>query len=68
VVVNSERKPVEGAFVFVDGVKTDVVTDSKGIYTIKVLPTAKTLTSLSLSGDVKEMNINGNTVINFILD
>jgi hypothetical protein len=68
VVVNSERKPVEGVFVFVDGVKTDVVTDSKGIYTIKVLPTAKTLTSLSLSGDVKEMNINGNTVINFILD
>jgi TonB-dependent SusC/RagA subfamily outer membrane receptor len=68
VVVDYERKPVEGAFIFVDKVKTDIVTDSKGIYTIKVLPIAKSLTVLSLYGDIKEMEINGNTVINFILD
>jgi TonB-dependent SusC/RagA subfamily outer membrane receptor len=68
VVVDSERKPVEGAFIFIDEVKTDIVTDSKGMYTIKVLPIAKSLTILSLYGDVKEMEIDGNTVINLILD
>ena len=68
-VVDVNRMPVEGAIILVDGVKTDVVTNSKGAYSIKVLPTAKTLTILSLdNNDTKAIDINGNSVVNFILD
>ncbi|MCJ7449486.1 MAG: carboxypeptidase-like regulatory domain-containing protein [Bacteroidales bacterium] len=69
VVVDANRRPVEGAIILVDEVKTDVVTNSKGVYNIKVPPTAKTLTILSLyNNDMKVIEINGNTVVNFILD
>ena len=61
--------PIAGAMILVDGVQTDVVTNSKGEYTIKVPPTAKTLTVLSLfTNEMKAMDINGNTVVNFIFD
>ena len=68
VVVDANRKPVEGALIMVDGVKSDEVTDSKGAYSIKVLPAAKTLTVLSLyTNEMKAIDINGNSVVNFIL-
>lgn len=68
VVVDANRKPVEGALIMVDGVKSDEVTDSKGAYSIKVLPSAKTLTVLSLyTNEMKAIDINGNSVVNFIL-
>lgn len=68
-VVDANRRPVEGAIILVDGVKTDVITNSKGVYSIKLLPTAKTLTILSLyNNDMKVIDINGNSVVNFILD
>jgi hypothetical protein len=54
VVVDANRRPVEGAIILVDEVKTDVVTNSQGVYNIKVPPTAKTLTILSLyNNDIK---------------
>lgn len=67
-VVDATSRPVEGALIMVDGVKSDEVTDSKGAYSVKVLPTAKTLTVLSLyTNEMKAVDINGNSVINFIL-
>jgi TonB-dependent SusC/RagA subfamily outer membrane receptor len=67
-VVDASSRPVEGALIMVDGVKTDEVTDAKGEYSIKVQPTAKTLTVLSLyTNEMKAIDINGNTVINFML-
>jgi TonB-dependent SusC/RagA subfamily outer membrane receptor len=67
-VVDANSRPVEGALIMVDGVKSDEVTDSKGAYSIKVLPTAKTLTVLSLyTNEMKAIDINGISVINFIL-
>jgi len=69
VVVDANRRPVEGAIILVDEVKTDVVTNSQGIYKIKVLPTAKTITVLSLfNNSIKVTDINGNTEVNVILD
>lgn len=68
-VVDANSVPIAGALILVDGVQTDVVTNSKGEYTIKVLPAAKTLTILSLfNNDMKAMDINGSTVVNFNLD
>ena len=67
-VVDANSRPVEGALIMVDGVKSDEVTDSKGAYSIKVLPTAKTLTVLSLyTNEMKAIDINGISVVNFIL-
>jgi TonB-dependent SusC/RagA subfamily outer membrane receptor len=67
-VVDAGSRPVVGALIMVDGVKSDVVTDSKGAYSIKVLPTAKTLTVLSLyTNEMKAIDINGNSEINFML-
>ena len=68
-VLDANKNPVSGAMLLVDGVQTDVVTDSKGEYSIKVSPAAKSLTVLSLfTNEMKAMDINGNTVVNFIFD
>jgi TonB-dependent SusC/RagA subfamily outer membrane receptor len=69
VVVDANRKPVAGALILVDGVQTDVVTGSGGEYSIKVLPSVKTITALSLfSNAVKAVDIDGKTVVNIIFD
>jgi len=68
VVVDANNNPVEGVVIFVDDVKTDEVTNSKGEYSIKVSPDAKKLTVLTSYNDIKEIEINGNRVINFKLD
>jgi TonB-dependent SusC/RagA subfamily outer membrane receptor len=68
-VVDVNSKPVVGAIIMVDEVQTDAVTNSVGEYSIKVLPTAKTITVLSLFNNaVKATDINGKTVVNVILD
>lgn len=65
-VVDANSKPVEGAIILVDGVQTDVITNSKGVYSVKVLPTAKTLTVLLLyTNEMKAIDINGNSEVNF---
>jgi len=67
-VVDASSRPVVGALIMVDGVKSDEVTDSEGAYSIKVPPTAKSLTVLSLfTNEMKTIDINGNTVVNFML-
>lgn len=68
-VIDANKIPVVGAIILVDGVQSDVVTNAKGEYNIKVLPTAKSLTVLSLfTNEMKAMDINGNSVVNFIFD
>ena len=67
-VVDATNRPVVGALIMVDGVKSDEVTDSKGAYSIKVLPGAKTLTVLSLyTNEMKAVDINGKQEVNFML-
>jgi len=68
VVVDANNRPVEGAVLLIDDVKTDAITNSKGKYSIKVSPDAKKLTVLTSYNDIKEIEINGNRVINFKLD
>lgn len=67
-VIDVNSKPVEGAIMMVDGIQTEVTTNAKGVYSIKVPSTAKTLTVLLLSNnDMKAMDINGKTVVDFVL-
>jgi len=68
-VLDVNSKPVEGAIMLVDGIQTEVTTNAKGVYSIKVPATAKTLTVLLLSNnDMKAMDINGKTVVDFVLN
>ena len=67
-VVDANRKPVSDAIIIVDQVKTNVVTNEQGIYTVKVAPGAKTITAFSLLKGAKEMDIKGQSTVNFVLD
>jgi len=67
VVLDANKKPVKNVLIFVDKVKTNSITNSKGAYRIKVSPSAKKIAAFSNFNGLKEMEINGNTVINFSL-
>lgn len=65
-VLDANNKPVSGAALLVDNKSTDVVTDEKGNYKIKVKPTATVLSVFSLfNGLLINEEINGRVVINF---
>lgn len=68
VVLDANKVPVQNVLIFVDKVKTNSVTDSKGIYRIKVSPDAKILAAFSALNGIKEMEINGKTEVNFSLE
>jgi TonB-dependent SusC/RagA subfamily outer membrane receptor len=66
-VTDAKQKPVQGAVIFIDKVKTDVVTDDQGLYRIRVRSDAKEILVFTLfNGTVEEM-INGRTTIDFVL-
>lgn len=68
-VVDAGSKPVEGVIILIDGVKTDVLTNSSGEYSLRILPSAKSITAMSLfSNAVKTTDIDGRTVVNIIFD
>jgi TonB-dependent SusC/RagA subfamily outer membrane receptor len=62
------KNPVSGAFIMVDGKNTESKTNSKGIYKIKVKPSALKISIFTISTLPKEEPINGRTTINFNLD
>jgi TonB-dependent SusC/RagA subfamily outer membrane receptor len=66
-VTDAENKPVSGVNIFIDKVKTDVVTDQEGFYKIKVKPGAKEILAFSLLNGASEETIDGRSVINFKL-
>ena len=66
-VTDTNRRPVAGAVIFVDKVKTDIVTDDQGFYRIKVRPDAKEILVFTLLSGAAEEAINGRTTIDFIL-
>ena len=66
-VTDTNQKPVPGVVIFIDKVKTDVMTDDLGNYRIKVRPDAKEILAFTLLSGVAEETINGRTRIDFIL-
>ncbi|MBK7626826.1 MAG: TonB-dependent receptor plug domain-containing protein [Bacteroidales bacterium] len=68
-VVDAASRPVEGAIILIDGVKTDVSTNPNGQFSIKTQSTAKSITVISLfTNTVKTTDIDGRTVVNITLD
>src|SRR5450759_1380600 len=66
-VMDAGKKPVSGAVIFIDKIKTDVKTDQKGFYKIKVSSEAKEILVFTLFNGAAEEVINGRTTIDFIL-
>ena len=67
IVVDANQKPVQGAMIFIDNKKTEFVTDVNGFYTFKVSSKAKTISILTMNGLISGEDINGRTVINFVI-
>jgi TonB-dependent SusC/RagA subfamily outer membrane receptor len=68
IVTDANMKPVSGVIIFIDKVKTNSTTNSKGIYQVKVSPSAKEISVFSQLNGVGKIEINGKTEINFKLD
>ena len=66
-VTDTGQRPVAGAVIFIDNVKSDVVTNNKGFYKIKVRNDAGKIMVFTLSQGISEEEINGRTTIDFIL-
>jgi TonB-dependent SusC/RagA subfamily outer membrane receptor len=67
-VTDNAGMPVSGAMILVDKINTNIVTDSKGYFKVKVKPDAQKITIFSFSGGTGDAMINGRKVINFIIE
>jgi len=67
IVVDANNNPVSGAYILINNKNTDVQTDAKGFYRIKVRPSDTLITAFIMNGGLKEELINGRTTINFKL-
>lgn len=67
-VMTLEKKPVAGAVLYIDNIKTSVTTKTNGSYKIKVSPSSLNLEVRSDDFKSSEIAINGKTTINFTLE
>jgi TonB-dependent SusC/RagA subfamily outer membrane receptor len=67
-VLDADKKPIKGAIVFIDKIKTDVLTNSDGKYKVKVNAAAKEILIFTLLNGTAETKINGRTTIDFVLN
>ncbi len=68
IVLSNDKKPVEGAVLYIDGVKTTNKSKNDGSYKIKVSSSAGKLTVRSQEFGYCETDINGQTTINITLN
>jgi TonB-dependent SusC/RagA subfamily outer membrane receptor len=64
-VVDGTQASVANAIVMVDGKKTDILTNDKGHFKIKVKPGSSTIGIFTMSNGVLEEPLDGRTIINF---
>lgn len=67
IATDMNNQPVANAVILVDTKNSGIMTDSQGMYKIKVKPGATRIALLKLSGGQTEEEIAGRTVINFKL-
>jgi hypothetical protein len=66
-VMNTENKPVSGAVLYVDDLKTNISTKNNGFYKIKVSSSAINIEVRSTEYGTSKKAINGQTSIDFVL-
>ncbi len=67
-VVDMNNQPVSGCMVFVDNKNSNVITDNKGMYKVRVKADAAVVSIVTLSNGFLNEDINGRIVINFKLE
>jgi TonB-dependent SusC/RagA subfamily outer membrane receptor len=67
-VLDTYNKPVSGAMVLIDNKSSDVFTDVKGMYKVKVKADAAIISIVTLSSGLLSEEINGRIVIDFKLN
>ena len=67
-VVDANKTPVAGAVVIVDNIRTNIATNAKGVYRIKVSPSAYRIGISTIGNEVVQEAIDGRTVIDFTLE
>jgi hypothetical protein len=66
-VLDSNQKPISGAIIFIDNEKTNIITDEKGFYRIKVRSSAKHISVFTLMNGLNDAQIDGRATINFTM-
>jgi TonB-dependent SusC/RagA subfamily outer membrane receptor len=66
-VVDINQIPVRDAIIMIDNIATSSSTNSKGIYKIKVYPSAQKIGIITSSSVVMDESISGRTIIDFFL-
>lgn len=64
-VVDQTNKPIANAIVMIDNQKTNILTDSKGFFKIKVKPGVAKIGILTATSGIVEEQVDGRTRINF---
>jgi TonB-dependent SusC/RagA subfamily outer membrane receptor len=67
-VVDQTHASIANAIVMIDGVKTNLITDHKGYFKIKVKPESKKIGIFTFTNGVVEEEINGRHRINFTFE
>jgi len=64
-VLDVNQKPIANAIIMIDDKNTDIVTNSEGVYKIKVKPTAVKIGVFTFGSGTSEDSIKGRTTIDF---
>jgi TonB-dependent starch-binding outer membrane protein SusC len=68
IVTDARQRPLVGALILIDGKRTNAVTNSNGVFKLKVRSDADSMTIFAVGNGVRTVPIMGRTKIDFILD
>jgi TonB-dependent SusC/RagA subfamily outer membrane receptor len=68
IVTDNAGNPVSGAMIIIDKKNTNIVTDTKGFYKVKIRPDAGEITVFTFSGVTEKAMIKGRTELNITLN
>jgi hypothetical protein len=66
-VTDASKQPVSGAMILIDGINSDIITNNKGIYKVRIRPDADTITVMSFNNGLRSEAIRGRTSIDITL-
>ncbi len=66
IITDANKKPVEGAAIFIDKINTNSISDNNGYYKVKAKKDAGTISAMSVFHGIVDAVIDGRTEINFV--
>src|SRR4030042_3918220 len=68
IVTDVSKNPVSGAMILIDNEYTNIVTNNKGFFKIRVKPGAQVVSAFTFNNGTGEALIDGRTTLNITLD